>query len=142
MLSRCVRQCLRHRTLHAIVLTVFRSSLLQNPLEEMGCMGRAGRREQHAACISVQEARRASTLKRRRVRCGGCGGGDRTACLLSLRTLVCVRMFGAYASCPMCVWPTRAVGWSAVVMVGSTARGVQHVCTGEQRRGMMSAHVE
>ena len=93
-------------------------------------MGRAARRAPQIACISVQEARRASTLKRRRVRCGGCGGGDRMACLFLLRTLVCDRIFGAYASCPMCTRPPCAADWSTVVTVGGKARGMQHVCTG------------
>ena len=64
-------------------------------------MGRVARRAQQIASISVQEARRESTLQHRRVRCGGCCGCDRMACLLSFRTLVCDRIFGAYASCPM-----------------------------------------
>ena len=108
-------------------------------------MGRVARRAQQIASISVQEARRESTLQHRRVRCGGCCGCDRMACLLSFRTLVCDRIFGAYASYPMCTRPPCAADWSTVVTVGGKARGVQHVCTGspgEQRRGMLPAHVE
>ena len=108
-------------------------------------MGRAARRAPQIVCISVQEARRASTLQHRRVRCGGCCGCGRMACLLSFSTLVCHRIFGAYASCPMCTRPPCAAGWSAVVMVSGKARGVQNVCTGspgEQCRGILPAHVE
>ena len=63
----------------------------------MSLVLRSGTRTRTSACISVQEARKASTLQRRRERCDGCGGGDRMACLLSLRNLVCDRIFGAYA---------------------------------------------
>ena len=93
-------------------------------------MGRVARRAQQIASISVQEARRESTLQHRRVRCGGCCGCDRMACLLSFRTLVCDRIFGAYASYPMCTRPPCAADWSTVVTVSGKARGVQHVCTG------------
>ena len=129
----------------AIVLTVFRSSLLQNLLEDgqNGPCGPSGAAQ--IACISVQGSRRASTLQHRRVRCGGCCGCDRMACLLSLKTLVCDRIFGAYASYPMCTRPPCAADWSTVLTVGCKARGVWHVCTGspgEQRRGMLPAHVE
>jgi hypothetical protein len=54
-------------------------------------MGRVAHRAQQIACISVQEARRASTLQHRRVQCSGCGGGGRMACLFSLSRLVCDR---------------------------------------------------
>ena len=93
-------------------------------------MGRATRRAPQIACIGAQEARIASTLQHRRVRCGGCCGCDRMACLLSLKTLVCDRIFGAYASYPMCTRPPCAADWSTVVTVGGKARGMQHVCTG------------
>ena len=42
-------------------------------------MGRAARRAQQIVSISVQEARRESTLQHRRMRCGGCCGCDRMA---------------------------------------------------------------
>ena len=59
----------------AIVLTVFVRRCYRI-CWRMGCMGRVARRRQQIACISVQESRRASTLQRRRERCGG---GDRMA---------------------------------------------------------------
>ena len=107
-------------------------------------MGRAALRAPQIACIGVQEARRASTLQHRRVRCGGCCGCDCMACLLSLRILVCGRILGAYALYLMCTRPLCAADWSTVITVGGKARGMQHVCTGspgEQRRGMLPAHV-
>ena len=52
-------------------------------------MGRVARRAQQIESISVQEARRESTLQHRRKRCGGCGG--------------CDRMTACYPSEPLCV---------------------------------------
>ena len=129
---------------HAIVLAGFCLSLLQILLEDglHGLCGPSGAADR--LCISVQEARRASTLQHRRVRCGGCGGGGHMCLPVLARRLVCDRTFGAYASCPMCSRPTCAVGWATAAMAGGNARGMQHVCTGspgEQRRGMLPAHV-
>ena len=115
---------------HAIVLAGFCLSLLQILLEDglHGLCGPSGAADR--LCISVQEARRASTLQHRRVRCGGCGGGGHMCLPVLARRLVCDRTFGAYASCPMCSRPTCAVGWATAAMAGGNARGMQHVCTG------------
>jgi len=101
----------------------------------MGCMGRVAHRSQQIACISVQEARRASTLQHRRMQCGGCGGGGRMACLFSLSRLVCDRIVLCICFVPdVYVVNACTVGWATAAITGGNARGVKHVCTGSPRR--------
>ena len=113
----------------AIVLTAFRSSLPQNLLEDglHGPCGPSGAADR--VYLSAGGTESVNSPAPAHAMCGCCGC-DRVACLSSFRTLVCDRIFGAYASHPMCTRPPCAAGWSTVVTVGGKARGVQHVCTG------------